>query len=80
MRERCFSIPLLVVVLLGSPQASVRGQEFLDIVVSNRFFSGPQSFPTLKVRTKAPLLIDTVIYEAEGKPIAFFPEIGRAHV
>ncbi len=59
--------------LLCSWQSPLLGQEFLDVIVSNRFFSSPDSFPTLKVRTKNPLFVDAVIYEAEGKTIAFFP-------
>lgn len=75
MSGRASKILLLVsaATLLSSPPGSLWGQEFLDVIVSDRFFTSPDSFPTLKVRTKSPLIMDTVIYEAEGKPIAFFP-------
>jgi hypothetical protein len=66
---------LLVVVVaarLCCWPGALQGQEFLDVVVSNRFFTGPNSYPTLQVRTRSALSVDAVICEAEGKPIAFF--------
>lgn len=59
-------------LILTLPLSSVLlGQEFLDVVVQDRFFRSPETHPVLTVRTREPRRVDLVIYEAGGRAVGF---------
>jgi hypothetical protein len=72
-------------ILLNAPGSySAQGQQprasdvFLDVVVSNRFFRGGESAPSLDVRMRRPARLDCLVYDVSNRVVAVKSAQGAA--
>jgi hypothetical protein len=58
----------------GGGSAALGQEQFLDVVVKNRFFRMGESTPSIAIRTRSPVYLDCVAYDRFNQPVALWTE------